>query len=93
MRQEPDDDCSNSSEKFHRHNPDCGPRNAATFIFFFQQLINIYIFRYEYSSGLGHVRVLVRAVGRALDVLLVNEHLDALLDDRDGGSEPSLNKY
>ncbi len=43
---------------------------------------------------LGHVGVLVRAVGGPLNVLLVNQHLDALLDDGDGGRETSLHtKY
>jgi hypothetical protein len=45
-------------------------------------------------EGLGHVGVLVRAVGSPLNVLFVNQHLDALLDDGDGGRETSLHtKY
>lgn len=41
-------------------------------------------------AGLCDVRVLIRAIGRALDVLLVDKRLDALLDHPDGRSERDL---
>lgn len=40
--------------------------------------------------GLGHVAVLVRRGLAPLDVLLVNQHLDALLDHADTRVEPGF---
>ena len=41
-------------------------------------------------AKLGHVRIFVRRVLGSLNILLVNQHLDALLDDGDGGGESCL---
>ena len=41
-------------------------------------------------AKLGHVRIFVRRVLGSLNILLVNQHLDALLDDGDGRGEARL---
>ena len=39
---------------------------------------------------LGHIRIFIRGVLGSFDVLLVDQHLDALLDDGDGRGEARL---
>ena len=43
-------------------------------------------------TSLSHIGIFVRGVLGSFNVLLVDQHLDALLDDRDGGGEPRLVK-
>ena len=53
-------------------------------------------FRQEEESGesdatsLGHIGIFVRGVLGSLDVLLVDQHLNALLDNGDGRGETCL---
>ena len=44
------------------------------------------------ATSLGHVGIFVRGVLGSLDVLLVNQHLNALLDDGDGRGETCLQR-